>query len=114
MGQEEKEQSSLIPNRSKLTYEFALVYISIVQYEESVFPYSERKPVEEICDLVGCNASSRIETLIVFVAVYHAENVQPEEFFGRDKDIFSSGLPAVWHISFRAYIASDSKRFTHE
>ena len=113
-GQEEKEQPSLFPNGPKLVYEFAPVYFSIVQYEESVFLYPERKPVEEICDLIGRNAFSRTETLIVIVAVYHAENVQPEEFLGRDKDIFSPELPAVWHVSFRAYMAFVSEVKVYE
>ena len=86
-------------------YKSASVYFSVVQYEESVFPYSEREPVEEICDLVGRDAFCRTETLIVIVAAYHAEDVQPEDFPGRDKDIFTPELPAVWHISFRAYMA---------
>ena len=113
-GQEEKEQPSLFPNGPKLVYEFAPVYFSVVQYEESVFLYPERKPVEEICDLIGRNAFSRTETLIVIVAVYHAENVQPEEFLGRDKDIFSPELPAVWHVSFRAYMAFVSEVKVYE
>lgn len=101
-GQKEKEQSSLFPNGSKPAYEFAPVYFSVVQNKESFFPYPERKPVEEICNLVGRDAFSRTETLIVIVAVYHAEDVQPEDFLRRDKDIFSTELPAVWHVSFRA------------
>ena len=113
-GQEEKEQPSLFPNRPKPAYEFAPVYFSVVQYEESVFPYPERKPVGEIRDLAGRDAFSRIETLIVIVAVYHAENVQPEEFLGRDKDLLSPELPAVWHIAFRAYMAFISEVKVYE
>ena len=113
-GQKEKEQSPLFPNRPKPAYEFAPMYFSIVQYEESLFPYPEREPVEEICDLVDRDAFSRIETLIVIVAAYHAENVQPEGFLGRDKDILSPELPAVWHVSFRAYMAFISKVKVYE
>ena len=103
--QEKKEQSSLFPHGPKFVYEFAFVYFSVVQYEESLFSYPERKPVEEICNLVGRDAFSRTETLIVIVAVYHAEDVQPEDFLGRDKDVFPPEQPAVRHISFRAYMA---------
>lgn len=103
-GQEEKEQSSLLPNRPKFAYESAPVYFSIIQYEESFFPYPERKPVKEIRDLVGRYAFSRTETLIVIVTVYYAEDVQSEDFLRRDKDIFSPELPAVWHVSFRAHM----------
>lgn len=113
-GQEEKEQSSLFPNGPKLAHEFAPVYFRVIQNEESVFPYPERKPVEEISDLVGRDAFSRIETFIMIVAVYHAEDVQPEDFLGRDKDIFSPELPAVWHVSFRAYMAFVSKVKVYE
>ena len=103
--QEEKEQPSLFPNGPELAYKPAPVCFSVVQYEESVFPYPEREPVKEICDLVGRDASSRTETLIMIVAAYHAEDIQPEIFWGRDKDIFAQELPAVWYISFRAYMA---------
>ena len=104
-GQEEKEQYSLFPNRPKLAYEFAPVYFSIIQYEESLFPYPERKSVKEIRDLAGRYAFSRTETLIVIVAVYYAEDAQSEDFLGRDKDILSPELPAVRHVSFRAHMA---------
>ena len=103
-GQEEKEQSSLFPNGPKPAYEFAPVYLGVVQYEESLFPYPERKPVKEIRDLASRDAFSRTETLIVTVAVYHAEDVQPEVFLGRDIDLLSLELPAVLHISFSAYM----------
>lgn len=59
----------------------------VIQHGESVFPYPERKPVEEIRNLVGSDTFSRTEALIVIVAVYHAEDVQSEEFLGMDKDI---------------------------
>lgn len=99
---------------AKLAYEFAPVYFSIIQYEESLFPYPERKSVKEIRDLVGRYAFSRAETLIVIVAVYYAEDVQSEDFLGRDKDIFSPELPAVWHVSFRAHMALVSEVKVYE
>ena len=74
-GQEEKEQPSLSPHRSKLAYEFASVCFSVVQYGESLFLYPERKHVGEIRGLVSRDASGRTETLIVIVAVYHAEDI---------------------------------------
>ena len=90
------------------------MYFSIIQYEESLFPYPERKSVKEIRDLVGRYAFSRAETLIVIVAVYYAEDVQSEDFLGRDKDIFSPELPAVWHVSFRAHMALVSEVKVYE
>lgn len=78
------------------------------------FKTGEREPIEKISNLIGRDAFSCTETLIMIVAVYHAENVQPEEFLGRYKDVLSPESPAVWHVSFRAYMAFVSEVKVYE
>lgn len=103
--QEEKKQSPCFPNRSEVFHEFGPVHFSIVQYEKSIFLYPEGNLVKEICHFIGGDTFGRIETLIVVVAVYHTEYIQSERLLRGDKDIFSPELPAIRHISFRAYMA---------
>lgn len=103
--QEEKKQSPCFPNRSEVFHEFGPVHFSIVQYEKSILLYPEGNLVKEICHFIGGDTFGRIETLIVVVAVYHTEYIQSERLLRGDKDIFSSELPAIRHISFRAYMA---------
>jgi len=107
--QEEKKQPSFFQNRSKFPYEFTSVYLDIIQYEESIFLYPERNSIKKICNLVGGDTFSRTESLIAVVTVYHAEYIQSERLLGRDKNILSSELPSIGHISFRAYMASSPK-----
>ena len=103
--QEKEKQSPFLPYRTEFSHEFASVDSRIVKDNESVLADTERKPVKEVGDLVGCHVLGSRESLIPIIAVYHAENVEPQSPFGRDIDILAAKLPSVWHISLGADVA---------
>lgn len=102
---EQEEQSSLLPYRAKFPHEFAPMNACIVKYNKCVLADAERKAVYKVGYLVGCHVFSGGESFIPVVAVYHAEDVEPQGSFGRDMDILTAELPSVWHITLGADVA---------
>ena len=105
----EKEQAALLPYRTKFPHELAPVYARIVKHNKCVLVDAERKLVNKVRYLVGGHILGGRESLISVVAVYHAEDVEPQSSFRRDVDILTAELPAVWHISLGANMALVSK-----
>lgn len=103
--QEKEEQTSLFPYGPKLPHKHASVDTRIVENYESVLADTERKPVKEIGDFISRHILGSGESFISVVAVYHAENVEPQSPFGWDIDILAAELPSVWHISLGADVA---------
>lgn len=101
----EKEQAALLPYRTKFPHELAPVYARIVKHNKCVLVDAERKLVNKVRYLVGGHILGGRESLISVVAVYHAEDVEPQSSFRRDVDILTAELPAVWHISLGADVA---------
>ena len=101
----EKEQAALLPYRTKFPHELAPVYACVVKHNKCVLVDAERKPVNKVRNLVGGHILGGRESLISVVAVYHAEDVEPQSSFRRDVDILTAELPAVWHISLGADVA---------
>ena len=76
--QEKEEQAAFLPYRSELPHEFASVDARIVKDYTSILADTKRKPVKEIGDFIGRHILGSGETFISVVAVYHAENVEPD------------------------------------
>lgn len=106
IGREEKEiQTSLLPYRTKFFDEFASVNACIVKDDKRVLAYTERKPVKEVCDFVGGHILGSRESFISVIAVYHAENIEPQTSFGWNINLLTAEQPSVWHISLGADVA---------
>lgn len=103
--QEKEKQAAFLPYRSELPHELASVDTRIVKDHTSILAYTKRKPVKEIGDFIGRHILDSGESFISVVAVYHAENVEPQSPFGRNIDILAAELPSVWHISLGADVA---------
>ena len=103
--QEEKEQSTFFPYRPEFFHELISVYPGVVQDDECVFLYPDRKAVKEIRYFRGRNVFCRTESVIAVIPVYHTEYIKPERLLGRYKDILTPELPAIRHIPCRAYMA---------
>ena len=101
----EKEQAALLPYRTKFPHELAPVYACVVKHNKCVLVDAERKPVNKVRNLVGGHILSGRESLIPVIAVYHAENIEPQPSFGGDIYILTAKLPSVWHISLGADVA---------
>lgn len=101
----EKEQAALLPYRTKFPHELAPVYACVVKHNKCVLVDAERKPVNKVRNLVGGHILGGRESLIPVVAVYHAENIEPQPSFGGDIYILTAKLPSVWHISLGADVA---------
>ena len=101
----EKEQAALLPYRTKFPHELAPVYARIVKHNKCVLVDAERKPVNKVRNLVGGHILGGRESLIPVIAVYHAENIEPQPSFGGDIYILTAKLPSVWHISLGADVA---------
>lgn len=106
IGREEKEiQTSLLPYRTKFFDELASVNACIVKDDKRVLAYTERKPVKEVCDFVGGHILGSRESFISVIAVYHAENIEPQTSFGWNINLLTAEQPSVWHISLGADVA---------
>ena len=79
--------------------------VCIVKDNESIPAETERKPVKEIGNLICRHILGSGKSLIPIIAVYHAENIEPQPSFGGDIDILTAELPSVWHISLGADVA---------
>lgn len=101
----EKEQAALLPYRTKFPHELAPVYACVVKHNKCVLVDTERKPVNKVRNLVGGHILGGRESLIPVIAVYHAENIEPQPSFGGDIYILTAKLPSVWHISLGADVA---------
>lgn len=101
----EKEQAALLPYRTKFPHELAPVYACAVKHNKCVLVDTERKPVNKVRNLVGGHILGGRESLIPVIAVYHAENIEPQPSFGGDIYILTAKLPSVWHISLGADVA---------
>ena len=101
----EKEQAALLPYRTKFPHELAPVYACVVKHNKCVLVDAERKPVNKVRNLVGGHILGGRESLIPVIAVYHAENIEPQPSFGGDTYILTAKLPSVWHISLGADVA---------
>lgn len=101
----EKEQAALLPYRTKFSHELAPVYACVVKHNKCVLVDAERKPVNKVRNLVGGHILGGRESLIPVIAVYHAENIEPQPSFGGDIYILTAKLPSVWHISLGADVA---------
>jgi hypothetical protein len=101
----EKEQAALLPYRTKFPHELAPVYACVVKHNKCVLVDAERKPVNKVRNLVGGHILGGRESLIPVIAVYHAENIEPQPSFGGDIYILTAKLPSVWHISLGADVA---------
>lgn len=44
-------------------------------------------------------------SFISVIAVYHAENIEPQSPFGRNINILAAELPSVWHVSLGTDVA---------
>lgn len=103
--QKKEKQSTFLPYRTEFPHELAPVDTRIVKDNKSVLADMKRKPVKKVGDLVGSHILSRGESFIPIVAVYHAEDIEPQASFGWDIDILTAELPSVWHVSFGADVA---------
>lgn len=103
--QEKEKQSTFLPYRTEFTHELASVDTRIVKDNESIPAETERKPVKEIGNLICRHILGSGKSLIPIIAVYHAENIEPQTSFGGDIDILTAELPSVWHISLGADVA---------
>lgn len=103
--QEKEEQASFLPYRSELPHELASVDTRIVKDYTSILADTERKPVKEIGDFISRHILGSGKSLIPIIAVYHAENIEPQPSFGGDIDILTAELPSIWHISLGADVA---------
>lgn len=103
--QEEKEQSPILPYRSEFGDEFTAVDAGVVKNNKSVFFNTKGKSVEKVCDLVCSNALLSGKALIAVVPVNHAKDIEPMCPLRRDKDIFTTKLPAIRNIAFGANMA---------
>lgn len=97
--QEKEKQAALLPYRTKFPHELASVDTRIVKDNKSILADTKRKPVKEVYNFICRHILGSRESLIPIIAVYHAENVEPQSPFGRDIDILAAELPSVWHIS---------------
>ena len=100
-----EEKSTFLPQSPQFPYFPVPMYARIVKHDERILLNVQGKGIEVFNDLVSINAFSRGESTIAVVPVYHAEDVDPLSFLGRDIHIFVAELPAVRHIAFSAYMA---------
>ena len=106
IGRQGKEKlATFYPYRSKLPHELASVDTRIVKDYTGILADTKRKPVKEIGDFVCRHILGSGESFISVVAVYHAENVEPQFPFGGDINILAAELPSAWHIFLSADVA---------
>lgn len=103
--QEKEKQSTFLPYRTEFPHEPASVDARIVKDNESVLADTERQPVKEVSDFVGGHIIGSGESFKSVIAVYQAENIEPQSPFGRNIDLLAAELPSVWHISLGADVA---------
>ena len=103
--EKEEEQTALLPYRAKFLHELAPVHTRIVQHHKCIPADTHRQSVNKVCYFLGCHVLRRRETLIVVVAVNHAEDIESDTSFRRDIYILSTELPAIRDIAFCAYMA---------
>ena len=102
----EEVESTTLPYGSHLLYGATPVDTCVVKHDDNVpCLLSERHPVKEVRHLVGGHALTRGETFVFVVSRCHAENVEPCNLLGRDKDVLVPELPPVGHVSFGADVA---------
>ena len=101
----EKEQTSLLPYRTKFLHELAPVYAGIVKHHECILADTHRQSVQKVCDSVSRHILRCGEPLISVVSVNHTEDIEPEASFRWNIYILSTELPAIRHITFRADVA---------
>ena len=104
--QVEEEEPATFPYGSHLLYGAAPVDTCVVKHDDNVpCLLSERHPVKEVSHLVGGYALAQGEAFVPVVPRCHAENVEPCNLLGRDKDVLVPELPPVGHVPFRADVA---------
>lgn len=79
--------------------------IVLLQYNKGVFPYTERKTVKEVSDLIDCDTLGGTEPIISVGSVNHAENVESVATPGWYMGVLMGELPAVRHVSLSADMA---------
>lgn len=103
--QEKEKQSTFLPYRTEFTHELASLDGGIVKDNKSFLADAKRKPVNEIGDFICRNILGSRESFISVIAVYHAENIEPQSPFGRNINILAAELPSVWHVSLGTDVA---------
>lgn len=103
--QEKDKQTAFLPYRTEFPYEPAPMDTRIVKDNNSVLADTERKPVKKVCNFICRHILGGGESFISVIAVYHAEDIEPQPPFGWDMDILTAELPSVWHIPLGADVA---------
>ena len=112
--QEEKKESSLLPNLSHFLHKFAAMHLCIIQHDESLSLYREGKFIKEICYFFGCHAFHGCETMVVAPVVDHSPYVESLVSFRWDCHIFPWKLPSIRHVSFSACETSIPEKEVYE
>ena len=102
----EEEEPTALPYGSHLLYGAVPVDTCVVKHDDNIpCLRTDRHPVKEVRHLVGGYALARSETFVFVVPRCHAENVEPCNLLGRDKDVLAPELPPIGHVSFCADVA---------
>ena len=101
----EKEETSLLPYRTKFLHELAPVYAGIVKYNKCILADTHRQSVQKVCDSVSRHILCCAEPVISVFSVNHTENIEPDASFRWNIYILSTELPALRYITFLADVA---------
>lgn len=96
----EKEKSSFLPYWAQLTYFMIAVYSSIIKHNKCVFTHTQGEIIQKTNYLVCGNTLRSGKSLILVLAIYHSEDIEPCYSLGWDAYLFVGQLPTVWNVSF--------------
>lgn len=97
--QEEKMQSSLLPNFCSLIYLSFTMDGCVVQNQYNRFCNTFREVIQKISEQPTGNGVFGIESIIFTIRRNHAEQIKPMFVSGRDEYFFIFKVPSVRHIS---------------
>ena len=107
--QEEKKQTSLLPNTSHFLHESTAMNLGIVKHNESVSSYSKREFVEEGDYPFGGHAIHGGKSMIITIMVNHTPHVKSGSPFRWNCYVLPWELPSIRYISFGAHKTSISE-----
>lgn len=103
--EKEDEEPSLLPYQPAFFYPPVAMHRGIVKHDKGFLADAERTVVKETDNLVRRHPLRGGKALVLVLAGYHYEDVEPCDPPGGNEHILSFQLPPVWHITLRTGMA---------